>query len=101
MTTTVEHSGTPRDRTAAITVLRAADLCGDHVDTSDDYGPHVTDEISREALHPHPEHLTLVTEIGARRTGSTWWTCGCPCSPRRSIAPVVPSWRAGPDRRHR
>src|SRR6195952_4456069 len=61
--------GPPADRDAAIAVLRrAVELGVDHIDTSDYYGPHVTNEIIREALHPYPEHLTIVTKVGARRT---------------------------------
>ena len=66
--------GPPRDRDAAVAVLRrAVELGVDHIDTSDYYGPHVTNEIIREALHPYPEHLTIVTKIGARRTPEGEW----------------------------
>jgi aryl-alcohol dehydrogenase-like predicted oxidoreductase len=66
--------GPPRDRAAAIAVLREAIAGGvDHIDTSDAYGPHVTNQIIREALHPYPEHLTLVTKVGARRGPSGSW----------------------------
>jgi pyridoxine 4-dehydrogenase len=66
--------GPPRDRDAAVAVLRrAVELGVDHIDTSDYYGPHVTNEIIREALHPYPEHLTIVTKIGARRTPEGDW----------------------------
>src|SRR3954471_24147248 len=66
--------GPPRDRNAAVAVLRrAVELGVDHIDTSDYYGPHVTNEIIREALHPYPEELTLVTKIGARRTPEGEW----------------------------
>jgi pyridoxine 4-dehydrogenase len=66
--------GPPRDREAAVAVLRrAVELGVDHIDTSDYYGPHVTNEIIREALHPYPEHLTIVTKIGARRTPDGAW----------------------------
>ncbi|GAB3349214.1 oxidoreductase [Modestobacter lapidis] len=66
--------GPPRDRAAAVAVLRrAVELGVDHVDTSDYYGPHVTNEIIREALHPYPAHLTIVTKIGARRTAAGEW----------------------------
>jgi pyridoxine 4-dehydrogenase len=66
--------GPPKDRAAAVAVLRAAVAAGvDHIDTSDFYGPHVTNEIIREALHPYPAGLTLVTKIGARRgTDASW-----------------------------
>jgi aryl-alcohol dehydrogenase-like predicted oxidoreductase len=66
--------GPPPDRDAAVAVLRrAVELGVDHVDTSDYYGPHVTNEIIREALHPYPEHLTIVTKVGARRTPDGGW----------------------------
>ena len=60
--------GPPKDRDAAIAVLREAIETGiNHIDTSDFYGPHVTNQIIREALHPYPENLTIVTKVGARR----------------------------------
>ncbi|SNS99370.1 Predicted oxidoreductase [Geodermatophilus saharensis] len=66
--------GPPADRDAAVAVLRrAVELGVDHVDTSDYYGPHVTNEIIREALHPYPEHLTIATKVGARRTPDGGW----------------------------
>jgi pyridoxine 4-dehydrogenase len=66
--------GPPADRDAAIAVLRrAVELSVDHIDTSDYYGPHVTNEIIREALHPYPDELTIVTKVGARRTADGHW----------------------------
>jgi pyridoxine 4-dehydrogenase len=66
--------GPPADRDAAIAVLRrAVELGVDHIDTSDYYGPHVTNEIIREALHPYPDELTIVTKVGARRTAEGGW----------------------------
>jgi aryl-alcohol dehydrogenase-like predicted oxidoreductase len=66
--------GPPADRDAAIAVLRrAVELGVDHIDTSDYYGPHVTNEIIREALHPYPDELTIVTKVGARRTEDGHW----------------------------
>jgi aryl-alcohol dehydrogenase-like predicted oxidoreductase len=66
--------GPPADRDAAVAVLRrAVELGVDHIDTSDYYGPHVTNEIIREALHPYPEQLTIVTKVGARRTPEGEW----------------------------
>src|SRR5258708_22631503 len=60
--------GPPRDRDAAIAVLRAAVAAGvDHIDTSDYYGPYVTNQIIREALHPYRDDLTIVTKVGAVR----------------------------------
>ncbi|HEV7726296.1 MAG: aldo/keto reductase, NAD(P)-binding [Modestobacter sp.] len=66
--------GPPRDRDAAVAVLRrAVELGVNHIDTSDYYGPHVTNEIIREALHPYPDDLVIVTKIGARRTPEGEW----------------------------
>ncbi|MCF1504957.1 aldo/keto reductase family oxidoreductase [Afifella sp. H1R] len=66
--------GPPKDRDAAIAVLRRAVEAGvDHIDTSDFYGPHVTNEILREALHPYPDDLVIVTKIGARRDDKGNW----------------------------
>ena len=66
--------GPPADRDGAIAVLRrAVELGVDHIDTSDYYGPHVTNEIIREALHPYPDDLTIVTKVGARRTPDGDW----------------------------
>jgi pyridoxine 4-dehydrogenase len=66
--------GPPADRDAAIAVLRrAVELGVDHIDTSDYYGPHVTNEIIREALQPYPDELTIVTKVGARRTAEGGW----------------------------
>ncbi|WP_043360941.1 aldo/keto reductase family oxidoreductase [Belnapia sp. F-4-1] len=66
--------GPPRDRDAALAVLRAAVTAGvDHIDTSDFYGPHVTNQLIREALSPYPANLTLVTKIGARRDEKGAW----------------------------
>ena len=66
--------GPPKDRDAAIAVLRAAvDLGIRHIDTSDYYGPHVTNELIREALYPYPEDLHIVTKVGARRDENGGW----------------------------
>jgi aryl-alcohol dehydrogenase-like predicted oxidoreductase len=66
--------GPPRDRSEAIAVLReAVDAGVDHIDTSDFYGPHITNEIIREALHPYPESLALVSKVGARRGPDASW----------------------------
>jgi aryl-alcohol dehydrogenase-like predicted oxidoreductase len=66
--------GPPKDRDAALAVLREAVALGvDHIDTSDFYGPHVTNQIIREALHPYPDDLTIVTKIGARRGQDASW----------------------------
>lgn len=66
--------GPPRDRDAALAVLREAIASGvNHIDTSDFYGPHVTNQIIREALHPYPDDLVIVTKIGARRGGDGAW----------------------------
>src|SRR5258705_6059584 len=66
--------GLPKDRDEAISVLREAVASGvNHIDTSDYYGPHVVNEIIREALSPYPEDLVLVTKLGARRTPDKAW----------------------------
>ena len=66
--------GPHRDRAAAIAVLRAAVESGvNHIDTSDFYGPHVTNQIIREALHPYGDDLTIVTKIGAVRGDDASW----------------------------
>ena len=66
--------GPPRDRDAALAVLREAVASGvDHIDTSDFYGPHVTNQIIREALAPYPADLTIVTKVGARRDDKGAW----------------------------
>jgi pyridoxine 4-dehydrogenase len=66
--------GPPKDRDAALAVLREAIASGvDHIDTSDFYGPHVTNQIIREALHPYPEGLTIVTKVGAVRGADASW----------------------------
>ena len=66
--------GPPRDRDAAIAVLREAVASGvDHIDTSDAYGPHVTNQIIRAALHPYPKDLVIVTKVGAERGPQGSW----------------------------
>ena len=66
--------GPPRDPDAAVAVLReAVDAGVDHIDTSDFYGPHVTNEIIRRALHPYPKELVIVTKVGARRGPDKSW----------------------------
>ncbi len=66
--------GPPKDRAAAVAVLREAVAHGvNHIDTSDFYGPHVTNEIVAEALHPYPDDLVIVTKIGARRGADGSW----------------------------
>lgn len=66
--------GPPKDRHAALTVLREAVASGvNHIDTSDFYGPHVTNQLIREALHPYPDDLVIVTKVGARRGEDASW----------------------------
>jgi len=66
--------GPPKDRAQAVAVLRAAVAASvDHIDTSDFYGPHVTNEIIREALHPYPAGLTIVTKVGGKRGSDGSW----------------------------
>jgi pyridoxine 4-dehydrogenase len=66
--------GPPKDRAAALAVLREAVASGvNHIDTSDYYGPHVTNQIIREALHPYASDLTIVTKVGASRGEDASW----------------------------
>jgi len=66
--------GPPKDHDAAIAVLRAVIESGvNHIDTSDFYGPHVTNKLIREALHPYSDDLVIVTKIGARRGEDASW----------------------------
>src|SRR6478752_3389414 len=66
--------GPPKDRPAALAVLREAVATGiNHIDTSDFYGPHVTNQIIKEALHPYKDSLVIVTKVGARRGDDKSW----------------------------
>lgn len=66
--------GPPKDHGAALSVLREAIASGvNHIDTSDFYGPHVTNKLIREALHPYPKDLVIVTKVGARRGDDASW----------------------------
>jgi aryl-alcohol dehydrogenase-like predicted oxidoreductase len=66
--------GPPKDRAAAIAVLKEAVASGvNHIDTSDFYGPHITNQIIREALHPYPRDLVIVTKVGASRGPDASW----------------------------
>ncbi|MDE2608186.1 MAG: aldo/keto reductase family oxidoreductase [Burkholderiales bacterium] len=66
--------GPPKDRAAAVAVLREALALGvNHIDTSDFYGPHITNQIIREALHPYPDDLVIVTKVGAVRGSDGAW----------------------------
>jgi aryl-alcohol dehydrogenase-like predicted oxidoreductase len=66
--------GSPKDPEAALAVLREAVASGvNHIDTSDFYGPHVTNQLIRKALHPYPGDLVIVTKIGARRGADGSW----------------------------
>jgi pyridoxine 4-dehydrogenase len=66
--------GPPKDRGAALAVLREAVASGvNHIDTSDYYGPHVTNQLIREALAPYPDNLVVVTKLGARRGADGSW----------------------------
>ena len=79
--------GPPADHAGALAVLReAADLGITHIDTSDAYGPHITNQLIREALHPYPESLHIVTKVGARRDAQGGWPpARDPESLRRSV----------------
>ena len=66
--------GPPKDPDAAVAVLRAAVEAGvNHIDTADFYGPHITNQIIRKALHPYPKELVIVTKLGARRPADKSW----------------------------
>ena len=66
--------GPPKDRSAALAVLREAVASGvNHIDTSDFYGPHVTNQLIREALSPYPDDLVIVTKVGAMRGDDASW----------------------------
>jgi pyridoxine 4-dehydrogenase len=66
--------GPPRDVDAALAVLREAVASGvNHIDTSDYYGPHITNQIIKQALHPYPDDLVIVTKVGARRGSDKSW----------------------------
>jgi len=79
--------GPPRDRNTAIAVLREAVAAGvNHIDTSDFYGPHVTNQIIREALHPYPHDLLIVTKVGAvRGEDASWQPAQQPEDIRRAV----------------
>jgi aryl-alcohol dehydrogenase-like predicted oxidoreductase len=79
--------GPPKDRDEAIAVLRElVELGITHIDTSDFYGPHITNRLIREALHPYPEELTLVTKVGAKRDGQgAWLEAGAPDELRAAV----------------
>jgi pyridoxine 4-dehydrogenase len=72
--------GPPRDTDAAVAVLREATASGvNHIDTSDFYGPHITNQLIRKALHPYRDDLVIVTKIGARRgSDGSWLTASSP-----------------------
>jgi pyridoxine 4-dehydrogenase len=66
--------GPPKDRDAAVAVLReAVELGVTHIDTADFYGPHITNQIIKEALYPYPDELRIVTKVGARRDAQGGW----------------------------
>ena len=76
--------GPPKDHAAALAVLREAVASGvNHIDTSDFYGPHVTNKLIKEALHPYPESLVIVTKVGAVRGADASW------NPAQSPAELV------------
>lgn len=79
--------GPPRDHDAAIAVLREAVALGvDHIDTSDFYGPHVTNRLICEALAPYPDDLVIVTKVGARRdAGGAWLPAMAPAELRQAV----------------
>ena len=98
--------GPPKDRDAALAVLREAVASGiDHIDTSDFYGPHVTNQLIREALQPYPEDLVIVTKIGARRgEDGSWLPAFSPDELTRRCTTTCAIWagraRGGQSSRH-
>src|ERR1043166_2394417 len=79
--------GPPRDVDAAVAVLsEAVNLGVNHIDTSDYYGPHVTNQIIRQALHPYPDGLVIVTKVGARRGPDKSWI---PAQSRQELIDAV------------
>ena len=79
--------GPPKDRNSALAVLREAVAAGvTHIDTSDFYGPHVTNQIIREALHPYADDLVIVTKVGAERGEDKSWN---PALSRESLTKAV------------
>jgi len=79
--------GPPRDRETALAVLREAVSSGvNHIDTSDYYGPHITNQLIRKALHPYPDDLVIVTKIGARRgEDASWLPASSPAELRQAV----------------
>ena len=79
--------GPPKDREAALAVLREAVAAGvNHIDTSDFYGPHVTNQVIREALHPYPDDLVIVTKVGAvRGKDGSWLPAQTPADLARGV----------------
>ena len=88
--------GPPKDPDEAVAVLREAIASGvDHIDTSDFYGPHVTNRIIKQALHPYPEGLVIVTKLGAVRGEDTSWRPATSDSVDDWIAVNPPSGKNG------
>jgi pyridoxine 4-dehydrogenase len=79
--------GPPGDRETALAVLREAVSSGvNHIDTSDYYGPHITNQLIRQALHPYPDDLVIVTKIGARRgEEASWLPASSPAELRQAV----------------
>jgi len=79
--------GPPRERETALAVLREAVSSGvNHIDTSDYYGPHITNQLIREALHPYPDDLVIVTKIGAiRGQDASWLPASSPAELTRAV----------------
>src|SRR5258705_12636809 len=79
--------GPQRDRETALAVLREAVSSGvNHIDTSDYNGPHITNQLIREALHPYPDDLVIVTKIGATRgEDASWFPASSPAELRQAV----------------
>ena len=89
--------GPPADRDGALAVLReAVELGITHIDTSDAYGPHVTNQLIREALHPYPESLHIVTKVGATRDQQGGWPPAR--KPEELRRPCTTTWRTSASR---
>ena len=91
--------GEPKDRKTAVAVVREAIALGvNHIDTSDFYGPHIANQIIREAIHPYPEDLVIVTKVGARRGADGSWRstssiCGSARHTERMKHRLPDTWR--------
>lgn len=86
--------GPPKDKAQALAVLREAlELGINHIDTSDFYGPHITNQLIREALHPYRDDLVIVTKVGARRgDDASWLLANSPPNSNRPCTTTCATW---------